>query len=80
MKDGEIKKNFNIISLGNSYKERENRLAYISDKKIQEAAKEVESYLCDKEKYYKSVEENFEIGKNNFSMESLEILLKDLFS
>ncbi len=73
-------KNFNIISLGNSYKERENRLAYISDKKIQEAAKEVESYLCDKEKYYKSVEENFEIGKNNFSMGSLEILLKDLFS
>jgi len=72
-------KNFNIISLGNSYTENENKLVSISDDVLQKAAEEVQEYLCNKEKYDTSVEENFKIGKKYFSMESLEILLKDVF-
>jgi Fe-S oxidoreductase len=73
-------KNFNIISLGNSYIENENGLVSISDEMLQDAANEVQNYLCDKDKYYSSVEENFKIGKDNFSVEALEKLLNNLFS
>jgi hypothetical protein len=73
-------KNFNIISLGNSYKKEKKGLVSIDNEVLAEAAKEVQEYLCDEKKYYSSVEENFKIGKENFSMEALEILLGELFS
>lgn len=73
-------KDFNIISLGNSYEKLENGLVSIDNKILHDAVSEVQDYLTNKEKYYNSVEENFVIGKNNFSMEVLEDILDKIFN
>lgn len=75
----DIKKiGFNIISLGHDYKRNEDNLVKINDKKINEAALEVQDYLTNKDKYYKSVDENFNKGKAKYSLKTLFDILEKL--
>lgn len=67
---------FDYISLGNTYAIGENDLAKIEISILEDAADECIKYLCDKERYYMSVEKNFEIGKKNLSLEALEKLIE----
>lgn len=73
----DIKKSgFDYISLGNSYKtDEKTNLVYVDDCVIDTAAKLSFDYLFDKNRREQSVEKNFNIGKNKYSMESLNKLL-----
>jgi len=70
--------NFDYISLGDTYTKGENNLAKVENKILKRAADECIEYLCNKQKYYECVEQNFDIGKQNLSLEALENLVKSL--
>lgn len=72
-------KEFNIISLGNTYKTEENGLVSIDSKILGKVKAEVENYLINKKKYFNAVEENFKKGAKYFSMEQLENIFIKLF-
>ncbi|MGD1819554.1 MAG: glycosyltransferase [Pleomorphochaeta sp.] len=74
-------KGFDYISLGSSYETDNNTdLVYIDDTITDKAAKESIEYLFDINKRQNSVEKNFEIGKEYFSMESLYKQLTDILN
>jgi len=74
-------KHFDYISLGSSYEvDNKTDLVSIDNKIIENASQEVISYLFDKEKRDKSIEKNFAIGKENFSMESLIKMLNSILN
>jgi glycosyltransferase involved in cell wall biosynthesis len=70
---------FNVISLGDTYTLDENGLVKIDDEIIKKAAKECIKLLTDEGYRSQFVEENYKIGKEYFSYESLGRLLSQLF-
>jgi len=70
------RKGFKIISLGDRYKLDEYGLAKVEKKIIKRAAGECIKLLIDKDYREKMVEENFQLGREFFSHESLEDKLK----
>ncbi|GAF74164.1 unnamed protein product, partial [marine sediment metagenome] len=70
------RKGFKIISLGDRYKLDEYGLAKVEKKIIKRAAGECIKLLIDKDYREKMVEENFQLGREFFSHESLEEKLK----
>jgi len=71
--------NFKVVTLGNDYKLRENKLATVNHDILVKAANETMTILTDKKLYKEIVEENFQIGAKHLSLEALEDLLKELF-
>jgi len=70
---------FHYASLGSKYKINEKNLAEISDEDLRNALEKTIVYLTDKETREKEMEENFELGKENFSLEALERILDTVF-
>ena len=64
------------ISLGREYDVKDG-LVDVKRSILKEAAREAREILFDEEKYREMVEENFEIGKREFSLEKLEEILKE---
>jgi len=70
------RKGFKVISLGDKYELDEYGLAKVDKKVIKRAAGECIKLLIDKDCREKMVEENFQLGREFFSHESLEKKLK----
>ncbi|SHJ84448.1 Glycosyltransferase involved in cell wall bisynthesis [Geosporobacter subterraneus DSM 17957] len=70
---------FNIVSLGESYKLDEDGLVIVEEDIISRAAREIITYLKDRQYRELRVEENFNKGKRHFSYEALGEILKSLF-
>jgi len=72
-------KGFDYISLKSNYSiDNKTRLVTIDDKILADAALNTFEYLLKKDKRKKSVENNFKIGKLNFSITTLYKMLKDI--
>jgi len=71
-------KGFKVISLGDKYELDEYGLAKVDKKIIRHAAGECIKLLIDKDYREKMVEENFQLGREFFSLESLEEKLKSI--
>ena len=71
-------KGFEVISLGDKYELDEYGLARVDKKVIKHAAGECIKLLIDKDCREKMVEENFQLGREYFSLESLEEKLKSI--
>jgi len=70
------RKGFKVISLGDKYELDECGLAKVSEGVIKRAAGECIKLLIDKDCREKMVEENFRLGREFFSLESLKEKLK----
>ncbi len=64
------------ISLGEDYKLKDG-MVEVGKATIEKAVKETEEVLFDGERYRSMVEENFEIGRRDFSLEKLQDILKN---
>jgi len=71
-------KGFKVISLGDKYELDKYGLAKVDKKIIKRAAGECIKLLIDKDCREKMVEENFQLGREFFSLESLEEKLKSI--
>lgn len=69
---------FDIISLGGKFKKDENGLIKISEKTIEKAADTALKIINDKEKEQEIVNKNYKLGKEFFSYNRLDQLLKEL--
>jgi glycosyltransferase involved in cell wall biosynthesis len=69
---------FDFVSLGNTYHIEANGLASVNSKNVKKAAERMVQLLTDEAAYKQIVQNNFEIGKMNFSYESLHLLLEPL--
>lgn len=72
-------KGFNIVSLGDSHSIDKNGLVKVDDEIIRGAARECIRLLIDRRYRRDFVEENFRIGKEHFSYQSLKNILSGLF-
>jgi len=72
-------KEFDIISLGNTYRTKESGLVEVDTDILDNAANTTMEILTDKSMYYRIVEENFNIGAKYFSLQALEDILKEIF-
>ncbi|MBA3062383.1 MAG: hypothetical protein FP833_05440 [Atribacteria sp.] len=70
------RKGFKVISLGDKYELDKYGLAKVDKKIIKRAAGECIKLLIDEDYREKMVEENFQLGREFFSYESLEEKLK----
>jgi len=70
---------FNIVSLGDTHTLDSEGLVQVDKSIIENAAKEIITYLKDNEFRTDKVEENFEKGRKYFSYEALGEILKELF-
>ncbi|AZR73378.1 glycosyl transferase family 1 [Anoxybacter fermentans] len=75
-----VEKGFITISLGDTYRRRENGLVQVSPEKISQAATESIRCLKDRKVRQKMVEENFLLGKKYYSYQVLGNLLKELLT
>ena len=67
--------------MGDTYKvDNKTSLVYVEEIIITKAAEEAFEYLFNKEKRQRAVEKNFEIGKENFSMEYLNKMLTGIIA
>ena len=71
-------KGFKVISLGDKYELDEYGLAKVDKKVIKRAAGECIKLLIDEDYREKMVKENFQLGREFFSLESLEEKLKSI--
>jgi len=71
-------KGFKVISLGDKYELDKYGLAKVDKKIVKRAAGECIKLLIDKDCREKMVEENFQLGREYFSLESLEEKLKSI--
>jgi glycosyltransferase involved in cell wall biosynthesis len=71
-------KGFKVISLGDKYELDKYGLAKVDKKIIKRAARECIKLLIDKDCREKMIEENFQLGREYFSLESLEEKLKSI--
>ncbi|WP_232617947.1 hypothetical protein [Thermosipho africanus] len=67
------------ISLGNSYFKKDG-LVNVDEEVEIKAAEELFEILFDKEAYEKTVNENFEIGKKFYSLESLQKIIQGILN
>jgi glycosyltransferase involved in cell wall biosynthesis len=72
------RKGFKVISLGDKYELDKYDLAKVDKKIIKRTAGECIKLLIDKDCREKMVEENFQLGREYFSLESLEEKLKSI--
>ena len=70
---------FNIVSLGETYKLDDEGLVTVDEDIINRAAKETIAYLKDSEYRKAKLEENFYKGRKYFSYEALGHILKNIF-
>lgn len=73
------KNHFQYISLGDTYKTNENGLHFVEDSIIKSAAKETILFLLDNQYRNSSVNRNFTLGEENYSYETLSVILNELF-
>ncbi len=71
--------NFNIISLGDTYRNTDKQLVQIDQNIIIKAAKEIESLLVDNKLRTDNTSENYKIASKEFSFDSLSKILENLF-
>jgi hypothetical protein len=69
---------FDFVSLGKTNQIGDDGLASVNDMKVKEAAEQMAELLTDADAYNRVVQHNFQIGKSNFSHESLHLLLEPL--
>jgi len=69
---------FDIVSLGNSHKIKNNNLVEIDKNTIEKSAKECVELLINQDKRKHTTENNYTIGKNNFDYKNLQGLLKEI--
>jgi mannosylglucosylglycerate synthase len=73
-------KNFDIISLGSTYKIGKNKLTHIEPEFLNIAAKKSIESLTDSFKRKNVVEKNFNLAKKYFSYDSLEKILRNIIA
>lgn len=69
---------FDFVSLGNTHDIEADGLASVNARNVKDAADLMAQLLTDTDAYNRVVQHNFQIGKSNFSHESLHLLLKPL--
>jgi hypothetical protein len=69
---------FDFVSLGNKHRLEADGLASVDAQKVEKAAEEMAEMLTDADRYTRTVQHNFQIGKTNFSYHSLHQLLQTL--
>ncbi|MDB5052212.1 MAG: glycosyl transferase family 1 [Bacilli bacterium] len=69
---------FDFVSLGNTHRLEADGLASVNIRNVKEAAERMAELLTDTDAYNRVVQHNFQIGKSNFSHESLHLLLETL--
>lgn len=67
--------NFKTVDLGNKHSIKEDGLAEVPSTTLFTAVNNLIELILNKEKYIRTVTENYEIGKHNLSLHALEILL-----
>jgi len=70
--------NFNTVDLGNTHTIKENGLAEVLPEIIAKASNKTIDLILSESKYSQAVNENYEIGKQNLSLETLGALLKSI--
>lgn len=71
---------FNTIDLGSNYIEKDDGLAKVNSAIIDNAVKSTINILLNSKEYTKIVEENYQKGKQNLSLDTLEKLLKSIIN
>ncbi|QGQ97699.1 glycosyltransferase family 1 protein [Paenibacillus psychroresistens] len=69
---------FDFVSLGNTHHIDADGLASVDIQNVEEAAARMAELLTDTDAYNRVVQHNFQIGRSNFSLESLQQLLEPL--
>lgn len=69
---------FNTVDLGNRHLVKEDGLAEVSTAIMFKASNKLIELILNKEKYVHTVTENYEIGKQNLSLNALEVLLNKI--
>jgi mannosylglucosylglycerate synthase len=69
---------FNTVDLGNTHYLKEDGLAAVSLEIIAKASNKTIDLITDQLKYAQAVSENYKIGKQNLSLDALEVLLKSI--
>lgn len=69
---------FNTVDLGDTHTLKENGLAEVAPEIIANASNKTIDLISNQSKYLKTVNENYVIGKQNLSLDSLEVLLKSI--
>lgn len=69
---------FDFVTLGNHHDFDSDGLAIVEHGKVEQAASHMAELLTDASQYDRVVQHNFEIGKTNFSYESLRTLLQTI--
>lgn len=69
---------FDYVSLSNNHQQTENGLVSVSDKIIEKCAEETIEILTDECLYKQQVDKNYEICKEHFSYETLELILSNI--
>lgn len=70
---------FNVVSLGSTYTRDDDGFVKVSQAVIEGAAKSIFPYLLDLNFRERNTDYNFEKGKGNLSLESLQKMLKSIF-
>ncbi|WP_206076333.1 hypothetical protein [Marinitoga lauensis] len=65
------------VNLGNKYN-RNGSFIEINESVLEKASEKSIEILFDREKYYNIVNKNFEIGKKEFSFETLKRIIKEI--
>jgi mannosylglucosylglycerate synthase len=71
---------FNVVSLGDQHTLSKNNLVTVKDDIINHAKNDIYSILLNKEKYQKTVNQNFTIAQQHLSYEKLRSILKNIIS
>lgn len=69
---------FNTVDLGDAHTLKKDGLAVVSSEIIAKASNQTIDLITNETKYSKAVNENYAIGKQNLSLDALEVLLKSI--
>ena len=72
-------KGFDVLSLGDRYDLRENGLVCVDRKCVERACDGIINLINNPETARRMVEKNYELGREYFSLENLEEILRGLF-
>ena len=69
---------FNTVDLGDAHTLKKDGLAAVSSEIIAKASNQTIDLITNETKYLKAVNQNYAIGKQNLSLDALEVLLKSI--
>ena len=73
-------KGFEVFSLGDSYRIRENGLVYVKEEKLAKVCDEIVNTINDDDRREYTADKNYSLGRQYFSLEKLEQILSEVFT